>query len=325
MFLSAYLFGVDISGLGEVYKIFTDKLEVKYFYAYELIGLIFLIFLSFISLLTSFIIFFSKLVSKKEKVYLYILGLGAVFIIISNTFDVFRSEFNVFYYINFLDAILGSVVVDGLDITNLSFIKVPAFNLRILSIYVPIIIVFLISSIYLFDKEIGSSYKEKTYSFRSRHLLGFEIKKLVYKKSFFVFILLALVSIIPKIIYYYKNDLYNKKRFASYSFYEDEYKDTKKLFERKALEEKDLKEKSDNYYLYKEEMEEKKYIWDNYKVLIRSYKDLNSVNFYTANANMVDSFSLIRGFFQDIIWTIRLIKMEGSANLQRFLVNYSYK
>lgn len=249
MLILSKLFGVPITGFREIYKIHTPYLETKYLSAPQVLLRIFYAYLSIITLLVSLIILLANLFIKKDKVFNILISSFALLLIISNSIDYLRSDYNILSFLNYLDAILGKIVRDFREIEQVNFIKIPALNLRGLLIFNSISILVLMGAVYIFDKEVTKKTTVKQTKTSSSSLITFETKKIISRKSFYALLLLVTLMLIPSIVYYTSTEKEKQASFlASRTYYEDDYLIRKERFEDYA---KQSEFDENNYNLYK--------------------------------------------------------------------------
>ena len=207
--LVSYIQGVNILEFRDIFRVFTETMELKYIKGYILLPLILISFLVMIAFYSSIIILINIISKTKEdslSILLVIFGLGYT---ITENVKFLQSVYNPLYTFDHVRNINGMareiVKNDGTRyIENLN-----QSSLIYLAFYLLLAFIILEISIFVFSKKLRFKENENYKAPKSYNFWIFEIRKIIKNKSFYIYLLGALIFVSS--LYFFKFNEVNEK------------------------------------------------------------------------------------------------------------------
>lgn len=295
LIITSPIFGVEIRGFSEIYRILSD--QFNYIKAYQLIFKILAMYISIMMIFAVVLIILNKLIKKSESIFAIsiILILGMIYL--TNNYDVFKNRYNIFYAMDYMRLITGftqakfSINGDYKIIYKIAESEIYLYILSILSIVI----------ITLKDIDIFHWLFEfkgiNTNKIKNASLLKFEIKKILGNRIIYIFMIAILIVILGE---FFKNNIYiesmKKNTFKSSIYWDEITKDTKKelndtrsKYLKEGMDKEDIEDNMEIIFL-KESLASSKKNSRDYKELCENYLNSNGEKYYQVAKDLLNNF-----------------------------------
>lgn len=193
MALYSVLAGIDIGGFREIYQVYLSDSTWSYIKAYNLYFIIMLIFLVIGIFFSSVVLLISRISSSKAEALSKVISILLIFDLITKNLDLLKNPINPFFASNYLDIILGRLY----SIVNFDgsyFLKIDQATMFPYYIFILLFSIIIISISLVLG--VRRKKESKVFPLRKRLKVPFEVKKYIYDKSIYVYLISASIFVI---------------------------------------------------------------------------------------------------------------------------------
>ncbi|MFM1553782.1 ABC transporter permease [Helcococcus ovis] len=277
--LICFVQGINLGGFREIYRIFYDGVDPRYFKAYELILLILLSFTIIMNLIYSIIILINSIFRSKYSSLAFLIsifGLGYTF---TENIKSLKTVFNPIYAMDHVRSIKGKIncVVEKNGLGTYQNINHSSLIYLLIFFIISVFLIFVAAKLSEFDFKVYE--KEKQININKYSVFKFEVRKIVNNQSFVIYLLATLILIFSLHFFEVTEVLnginFNLKPKGKLELYKHHL----------LLEEKKLKNlNGDMAESIQFNIEKYKKIINNYNNLIDGYNKNDSKKFYKAQS-----------------------------------------